>query len=332
MRLNYDPFPTIFGQGDEMAKLACLELFGFEESAQAKECVLGVIKKQRFDGSFPSRFDSKQWGMWETSRNTILLSMFGLPEEGLNVRRAMDFILGQQRPEGDWVENPTLDIPPEIVELSTERGVTWLVADIVDLMDHVGMEESLPRQKALEWLREAQNPQGGWYCFDDSIGDQRGSKGDPDSTAQITFLMKANYGSEDPVYQQGLDLFETFLDQYAQDVERGYWTRLRDGKEEPLDVYHLTHLLLSWLFDQPRRFQAGYDVDDARVMKLMGALLDIQETDGGWRPFWAEGSSPRYTMLAVKALVLSGLLEVESLRENVERRLMEAGGNDDSKG
>jgi hypothetical protein len=80
----------------------------------------------------------------------------------------------------------------------------------------------------------------------------------------------------------------------------------------------LTHLLLSWLLDPPRRFQSGYDAGDPRVKRMMEALVDIQREDGGWRPFWAEESSPVYTVLAVKALILSGALARKDLEGDVK--------------
>ena len=50
----------------------------------------------------------------------------------------------------------------------------------------------------------------------------------------------------------------------------------------------------------------------------MEALIDIQGKDGGWRPFFAEESSPLYTALAIRALVLSGTLERQDLRPYLE--------------
>jgi hypothetical protein len=321
MKLRYDPFPLIFNTGDEVTKLACLELFGFKGIAWTKDYLQALVNKQRPDGSFPSEFNPEKWGMRETVRYAIILSRFGLPGEGVNVGRAVEFILDHQGPEGGWVENSYLDLHPVIMELSTEQAVTWLTADVVDLLCLMGRGGSAPRHRALTWLRGVQNSQGGWGCFKGAIGGQQSSSGDPDSTAQITFLMKEMYGEDDPIYQRGKKLFEGFLEQYAQDVERGYWIRTRDGKKEPLDAYHLTHLFLSWLFDLPRRFESGYDVADARVERVMEALMGIQQKDGGWRPFWAEGSSPSYTMLAVKVLVLSGMLKKEVLRDDVEESI-----------
>ena len=317
MKLKYNSFPLIFAQGDEATRLTCLEFFGLEDSPQARECLLSLIKQQRSDGAFPSRLDPENWGTRETVRNTLLLLKLRLPPKGVNVDSAVQFILSHQSSDGGWSENPSLEIPPEKVELSNEQIITWITADVVELLRQVGMEECTECKAAVEWLRTTQNRHGGWHSFSGSIGDQRESTGDPDSTAQITFLMDEIYGEDDPVYRKGRELFETHLDECVQDVERGYRIRLRDGQREELDGYSLTHLLLSWLLDPPRRIQSGYNVSDPRIRRMMEALIDIQREDGGWRPFWAEESSPVYTALAVKVLVLGGMLTREDLEAAV---------------
>lgn len=317
MKLKYNPFPLIFTQGDEATKLACLAFFGLPGSPPANRCLLKLIKQQRHNGAFPSRIDPDHWGTRETVRNTLLLLKVGLPPRGVNVDSAVQFTLSRQRSDGGWSENPSLEIPPEKVELSNERSITWVTADAVELLRQVGMGEGPECQAALEWLRAMQNQHGGWHSYSGSIGDQRGSTGDPDSTAQITFLMGEIYGEDDPVYLRGRALFERHLEECFQDVDRGYRIRLRDGQREELDGYALTHLLLSWLLDQLRRIQSGYDVSDPRVRRMMEALIEIQREDGGWRPFWSEESSPLYTALAVKVLVLSGMLAREDLEAAV---------------
>ena len=313
MKLKHNPFPFIFTQGDEATKLACLEFFDLNGSPQARECLLALIKQQGSNGAFPSHLDLQNWGVRETVRNTLLLLKAGLLPKGVNVDSAVQFLLSRQRSDGGWSENPSLQIPPRVVELSNEQSVTWMTADIVELLRRVGMGKCRECQAALEWLRTMQNRHGGWYCFSGSIGDQRDTTGDPDSTAQITFLMGELYGEDDPVYLRGRELFERHLEESAQDAERGYRIRFRDGEREELDGYALTHLLLSWLLDQPRRIQRGYDTSDPRVRRMMEALIDIQREDGGWRPFWSEESSPVYTALAVKVLVLSKMLAWEDL-------------------
>lgn len=308
MNLKYNPFPLIFVFGDAVTKLACLECFNLKGSHQAKECIVNLIKQQQPNGAFPSRLDPQHWGMRETVRNTLLLLKAGLPANQINIESAVRFILKQQRTDGGWSENHSLKIPPEMVELSNKLSVTWLTADIVELLRQVRMKNRQECKKALAWLKTMQNQYGGWYCFSESIGEQKDAWGDPDSTAQITFMMEEISDEKDPSYLKGKKLFENLLDDCVEDIDRGYWTRLRNGRKEKLDVYHLTHLLLSSLVDLPRRFLKGHDMSEPRVKHMMETLVDIQLDDGGWCPFWAEQSSQVYTVLAVKVLILSGAI------------------------
>jgi len=157
-----------------------------------------------------------------------------------------------------------------------------------------------------------QNPDGGWCMFK---GDQF-SGSDPDSTAQILFLMKEIYGEGDVVWLKGVKLFEKFLDKVTVDVEKGYYIA-PNGEKRENDIYHLTHLLLSSLVDSKRRIEAGYDLKDVRVNKIVQAILKSQREDGGWRPFWIQDSDPTYTVLALKLLIWLGALKPEELKKQV---------------
>ena len=318
MKLKRDPFPFIFERGDAATRLACLELFGLRGSPQAKACALELIVQQRPDGAFPSQLDSGHWGMRETVRIPLLLLKAGLPPQGVNAQAAITFILDHQNPDGGWSENRALEIPPERGELSNERSVTWLTAYVVELLRQVGMGERVACKAALEWLKSMQNRHGGWFSFRKDTGDRPEDRGDPDSTAQIAFLMGEIYGTDDPAYVKGRQMFEGALDECVQDAERGYRIRFHDGEREGLDAYHLTHLFLASLVDPPRRFQSGYDASDPRVRRMMEALVDIQREDGGWHTFWTQESLPDYTVLAIEALVLSGVLAREDLQARVE--------------
>jgi hypothetical protein len=299
--MKYDPWPLIFAQGDETVRLACLAFCGLGDSPQARECLLKLIKQQRSDGAFPSELDSEKWGLRETVRKALVLLQVGLPAEGVNVASAVAFILSHQRPDGGWSENRALNLPPEQTWLSNERSITWLTADVA----------------AVKWLRTMQNRQGGWPSLGEDASERPNGNGDPDATAQIAFLMGEIYGEEDSVYLKGRELFESYLDECARDLEKGYWVAWRDGKRMEFDVYYLTHLLLSWWLDPPRRLQRGYDTSDPRVREMMEALIDIQREDGGWCPFFAAESSPVYTFLAVKVLVLGGMIAREELEAGV---------------
>lgn len=326
MKLKYNPFPLIFSRGDEVARLVCLEFFGLGNSPQAREFRAELLEQQRPDGSFPSQFDPESWGMLETVRNTLLLLGSGMPPEDGAVHSAVRFILDQQRCDGGWSENRALHLPPELTWLSNERSITWLTADGVGLLHQVGRGSGSECQAAVRWLVRMQDSHGGWPSLAWETDDPQAVTSDPDATAQVTFLMSEILGADDPVYRRGRERFEGYLDECARDAERGYWVRLRDGRRMDLDVYHLTHLLLSWWLDPPHRFRAGYDAGDPRVKQMMEALVGIQRADGGWCPFFAGESSPVYTLLAVKALVLSGVLGREELAAKVKALHCQPGG------
>jgi hypothetical protein len=315
MTLRHDPFALIFGQGDEPTRLTCLVLFVLADSPQGNACLVRLLEGQRADGAFPSQLDPKTLGMQETVRHTLLLLKVGMPATGVNVSSAVQFVLQNQNPDGGWCENPALKLPPEQTWLSNEHSITWLTADVVDLLRQTGRGEGPECQAAVKWLRAMQKPGGAWPSL---AGEPQVGSVDPDATVQIGFLMGELYGEDDPAYRQARALFEGYLDACAQDAARGYRLRPRDGEREPLDVYTLTHLLLSWPLDPPRRFQRGYDATDSRVRRMMEALMEIQQDDGDWRPFFAEESSPVYTLLAVKVLILSRMLDREDLKAQIE--------------
>jgi len=297
VKLKYDPFPPIFAHGDAMIQLACLDFFDLSDSARGQRCLLAAIKRQRADGAFPSRLDPEQWGMQETVRQARLLVQAGLPGKGVNVDGAVQFVLRRQNPDGGWCENPALEIPPQMTWVSGERSITWLTADVVELLRRLGRKDQSPCQAALKWLRAMQNHQGGWPSVADEAAGQE------------------IYGRQDPAFRRGKRLFERPLDACARDAERGYWIRARDGERQEIEVYTLTHLLLSSLVDAPRRLQGGYDMNDPRVRSLLEALVEIQGEDGGWRPFFAEDGSPLYTLLAIEVLVLGGAIPQQDLAD-----------------
>ena len=313
MRLQYDPFPFVFARGDPSAKLACLEFFGQSDSPSGRDCAVGVSATQRPDGAFPSSLDPTNWGTRETVTNALLLLHASLPSCRVSVTTAVNFLRKHQRSDGGWAENPSLSIPERMVELSNQHSVTWITANVVELMRQSGLEKREECQAAIEWLTSMQGQHGGWPMFAGDIGQQLSTKGDPDSTAQITFLMRRIYGESNRPYLRGRQLVDTYFDECAQDARRGYRIRLRDGKREPVGVYELTHLLLSSLVDPPDRPRSGYNVTDVRVKQMMETLLECQRPDGGWRPFWAQESDPVYTVLAVKALVLAGAVARQSV-------------------
>lgn len=309
--MRYNPTKFILQHGDEVTKLHLLQFLDMLENKKGKDLILHLLKSQMPSGGFPSKFHEETEGIRETCRNTLLLLRCGIPHNRLNIQSAVNYLLKYQRENGGWSENPDLTIPKEVVELSSTQGVTWLTADIIELLRNVGLDKSEPYTRALDWLRKMQNKDGGWPMFKKDR-----FREDPDSTAQILFMIKEIYGEDDAAWLKGVKLFERFLDEVARDAERGYYIA-PNGEKRENDIYHLTHLLLSSLVDSKRRIEAGYNLNDARVNKIVQAILKTQHEDGGWRPFWTQDSDPTYTVLTLKLLVWLDVLGPEELRKKV---------------
>ena len=312
MEFKYDPIPFIFKKGDSLTRLCVLEMVNLWNTPTGKGLLLDMLKTQRKDGGFPSKIDSNFSGVKETERTANLLLKCGMPKDGLTLSSCMKFLAKNQTEDGGFRENPKISIPQKIIELSNQKCVTWLTADMVDLLRQMGQENTKACQKAINWLRKMEIPEGGWGLFgeDEEI--------DPDSSAQITFLMRDLLGEEDTLYKRGIALFERHLDQMAQDAEEGFW--YRKGEKEENDIYHLTHLLGQSLFSGKRGADAGYTIKDRRVKKIIEAIIKIQRDDGGFRPFWSKKSDPLYTGLVLKIFLwveVMGKKKIKSMIENV---------------
>ncbi|MHA1398246.1 MAG: hypothetical protein ACTSSF_11200, partial [Candidatus Heimdallarchaeaceae archaeon] len=137
----------------------------------------------------------------------------------------------------------------------------------------------------------------------------------PDSTAQILFMLRDLYGTESFSWHKGLTLFEKFLNERAQEAIQGYYLDPSTKEKKRSDVYSLSHLLLSSLIDKGRRIKAGYNMNDSRVKHIVKEIIEIQNEDGGWNPFWKEESDPIYTVLAVKLLLLLKVLDIKEIQK-----------------
>jgi hypothetical protein len=311
MEFKYDPISFIFEKGDLFTKLCVLEMVDLCNTPLGNELLLDLLKTQKKDGGFPSQIDPEFSGVKETERVAFLLLRCGMPKDGLIMGSCMKFLLKNQTEDGAFQENPKLIIPEKIIELSNQKGVTWLTADIVDLLRVMGQENTKACQKAILWLRKTELPEGGWGLFE---GEE---EVDPDSSAQITFLMKDLFGEEDPLYKRGIALFEKHLDQVTQDAKQGFC--YRKGEQEENDIYHLTHLLGQSFFSGKRGAEAGYNIKDNRVKKIVEGIIKIQRNDGGFRPFWSQESDPLYTGLVLKIFLWVGAMVKKKIRSMIEK-------------
>jgi hypothetical protein len=311
IRLKHDPTALVFQQGDDSAKLHLLQLRDALDNKTGKDLLLNLQKTQMPSGGFPSRFDSKLEGVNETCKTTLLLLNCGIPHDKPNVQAAVTYLLRRQREDGGWSENPALTIPKQVTWLSQDQSITWLTADAIELLRRSRYGQSEACTKALQWLRGMQAPDGGWPMYRRTQFHE-----DPDSTAQILFLMREIYGETDPAWLKGVKKIEKILCQQAEEAAKGSGVTAT-GQRREVDIYDLTRVLISSLVDPRRRIDAGYDLSDPRVKKIVDAIFRSQLEDGGWRPFWSERGDPTYTVLTLKLLVWFEAIDVEPLRMQV---------------
>jgi prenyltransferase beta subunit len=311
MEFKYDPIPFIFEKGDLYTKLSVLEMADLWNTTTGEKLLLELLKTQNKDGGFPSQIDPKQSGVRKTERVTYLLSRCGMPKEGLALSGCLKFLLKHQTGDGGFIENPKIDIPDSMNWVSNQKGVTWLTVDIVDILKLFGRESTKVCQKAINWLRRMELPEGGWSSVEGQ------ETVDPDSSAMVTFLMKDLLGEEDTLYKRGREQYEKHLDQTAADAEQGFY--IWEGKKEENDVYHLTHLLGQSFFSGKRSAEAGYDVQDHRVKKIVEGIFKIQREDGGFRPYWSQESDPLYTGLVLNILIWVKTMEKEKVKTLIEK-------------
>jgi prenyltransferase beta subunit len=315
MEFKYDPVPFIFKKGDSFTKLCVLEMVDLWNTPMGKDLLLDLLKSQKKDGGFPSQIDPSVSGVKESERTANLLLKCKMPKDGLALTNCMRFLLRNQTEDGGFRENLKLTIPSEVVELSTEKSITWLTADMVDLLRQLGQENTKACQKAINWLRRMEMPEGGWGMLE---GDE---EVDPDSSAQITFLMGDLLGKEDTLYKRGIALYEQHLEQRVEEAKAGFWDR--KGEKVENEVYHLTHLLGQSIFSGKRGADAGYDIKDKRVKKIAEAIIAIQREDGGFRPFWSKKSDPLYTGIVLKILLWTGAMGKRKIKSMIDKVVFE---------
>jgi prenyltransferase beta subunit len=314
MELKYDPISFIFEKGDLYTRLSVLDIADLGNTPGGDKLLLELLKTQNKDGGFPSRIDPKLSGVKETERVAYLLSRCGMPKEGLALSGCMKFVLKHQTGEGGFSENPKIDIPENMDWVSSQKGVTWLTVEIVDLLRLFGQENAKVCQKAINWLRRMELPGGGWSAVEGQ------ETVDPDSSAVVTFLMKDLLGEEDTLYKRGRELYEKHLDQTAVDAELGY--HVWNEKKEENDVYHLTHLLGQSFFSGKRGTDSGYDIRDHRVKKVVEGIVKIQREDGGFRPYWSQESDPLYTGLVLNILLWVKAMEKKKIKMMIEKAIV----------
>ncbi len=302
--LKYNPLPIIVEKAPETAKLAVMATLGLLHTRLARDIISALLDRHNADGGFPNQFDKKSSGLKSTYSTAMALLECGVRADSSTIKRAVQFVLKLQQPEGGFVEAADVPVPKSMSWESKERPVTYYASHICRLLLLAEQADTLPFQRAVSWLKNAQLEDGSFPMTE-------GGEPDPDSTADIAFTIRDICGDNDETYIRAKERFEDYLNSLAEDVERGYY--VYEGKNQELDIYYLTQFLSKPIIN------AGYDLNDRRVARIVERITSTQRPDGGWKTFWGTESDPFYTCRTLDMLLVMNTVPKSAVFEDLRR-------------
>lgn len=117
-----------------------------------------LLSRQRSDGAFPG-----SWGVYLTYGTFHAvrgLRAGGLPPDHAPLRRAVEWLVRHQKPDGGWGEHYTGCLRQHYVEHPTAQATmtSWAILALVEL---VGADHPAVR-RGVEWIARHQQPDGAW--------------------------------------------------------------------------------------------------------------------------------------------------------------------------
>jgi len=230
------------------------------------------------------RFEACQSPVWDTALAGVALHDAGVPPEDPALRRAAQWLLGEEiRVPGDWaVRRP--DLPPSGWAFEFENDSYPDIddtAEVVMALRGAGLAEGGEGKAALEravrWIYGMQCRDGGWAAFD--VDNTRtitrelpfcdfGEVIDPpsaDVTAHVLEMLALEGLAEDPRTRRGRDWLLA-----AQEAD-GSWF----GRWGSNHLYGTGAAL-------PALVAAGIPKDHPAIRRAVDWLAGVQNDDGGW--------------------------------------------------
>lgn len=244
--------------------------------------VAELWKGQNADGgwSWMGRWpfeEERPSSVYDTAVILGLLLLAGENKGSERVERAMSFLFSMQREDGGWNENPRVykAILKGWIWYSTEHSVTWITATVVNALILAGYAEDQRVVKALNYLRNMQNKEGGWPSH----------VGAPERTDLwameeiVEALVNAGEPRDSPVIARALEAVVKYKERWKEPVEN------------PLGVF----------------LKLGYRLEHPYVEECVGYLVAGQHEDGGWGYYNEWDSKPGPTAHLIRHLVKLGV-------------------------
>jgi len=237
---------------------------------------------QNLDGGWPWQLQrDKPSGISQTARSLELLLKAGERKDSNTAKRAIAFLFQMQKEDGGWSENPELEevIPKDWSWVSTEHS-GYQTADAINALVEAGYLRDARVAKAVNFLYQAQNEEGGWPSYVSPDRPYGGS-----DIAAMDHIVTALLGFGEPrnslVLKRAVD---------ALLKHREYW-------KEPVDGAAVLCVFV----------MLDYPLNHEYVRELVSYLIESQRPDGGWNWFGDLPSSPAQTVDCLEQLVKCGI-------------------------
>lgn len=280
-RLRYDAVSYILKKGNAHHKLQTLTLLGGKVDEQQK--LMTELKSlQHPDGGWPWQLKKgNASGIAQTARTLQLLWKVGESKDSETTKRALAFLLRKQNPDGGWSENPELEgtIPKESKWISTKYS-GFQTADVVNALIEAGYSRDKRVKNAVNFLRRAQNEEGGWPSY---VGPDYPFKGSDIATTDhiVIAFLKVGEPNNSPILKNAVKAL----------------VKHRESWKDPLDA--ATALCVFLTLDYPPNHEY--------VEELVTNIIRTQKPDGGWNYFGDLPSNPGQTLECLEQLVKCGV-------------------------
>jgi hypothetical protein len=276
MNLKYDPVPFVLRSGKHYHKVQILHALRETQTPTYREALTAVKAQQNPDGGWSWGYKENQPSAVAVSARTLhIILETGVYTSDL-IERGVQFLLGMQRQDGGWSENPAL--APQMEEhwlwFSAVHSVTWITGNVITTLVKAGCKNEEDIEAGIHFLERMQNEEGGWPSHTGSSPDTKMW-----NMEEVVSAFVATGRKDTPVVERAIEAISAYRDRWPEPVE------------SPLKMF----------------LGLGYSVDHADVKECIGYFIENQHSDGGWGYYNETPSDPTQTASWTRVLVMYGL-------------------------
>jgi prenyltransferase beta subunit len=281
MELKFDAFSFVMERGKAHRRLEVLLALG-RRGESFDRFVAELWDSQNADGgwSWMGRWpfeEERPSSVYDTAVVLGLILRAGESRGSVRVEKAVSFLFSMQRDDGGWGENPRVHkaILKGWIWYSVEHSVTWITATVINALILAGYRTDPRVVRALDYLRNMQNEEGGWPSH-------VGASGRTDMWTMeeiVEAFVNAGEPRDSPVFAKALEAILKYRE------------RWKEPAENPLGVF----------------VKLGYGLEHPYVKECVDYLVAGQHEDGGWGYYNEWESKPGPTAQLIRHLVKLGV-------------------------